>query len=156
MADTGRRVIFYDQLGCGKSAIPESKPEMWTVDLYVEEVNVVRQALGLDQLHLLGQSWGGMLAMQYALTRPDGLISLTIASSPASMPQWVAEANRLRGALPPDVQQTLLEHEEAGTTNSPEYQDAMMVFYRRHVCRVDPMPEYVQRTFEAIEQHPEV
>jgi proline-specific peptidase len=156
MADTGRRVIFYDQLGCGKSAIPESKPEMWTVDLYVEEVDVVRRALGLDEIHLLGQSWGGMLAMQYALTQPKGLMSLTIASSPASMPQWVAEANRLREQLPPEVQQTLLRHEEAGTTDSPEYQEAMMEFYRRHVCRVDPMPDYVQRTFQAIEEHPEV
>lgn len=156
MADTGRRVIFYDQLGCGKSAIPESKPEMWTVDLYVQEVDVVRQALGLDQIHLLGQSWGGMLAMQYALTQPEGLISLIIASSPASMIQWVAEANRLRDELPFEVQQALLRHEEAGTTDSPEYQEAMMEFYRRHVCRVDPMPDYVQRTFEAIEQHPEV
>ncbi|MBL8130016.1 MAG: alpha/beta fold hydrolase, partial [Chloroflexia bacterium] len=64
MAHLGRRVIFYDQLGCSRSAIPESRPEMWTVDLYVEEVNAVRAALGLDHVHVLGQSWGGMLAME--------------------------------------------------------------------------------------------
>lgn len=156
MAGTGRRVIFYDQLGCGRSAIPESKPETWTVELYIEEVNVVRQALELNRLHLLGQSWGGMLAMQYALTQPEGLVSLIVASSPASMRQWVAEANRLRDQLPPEVQQTLLRHEEAGTTNSPEYEEAMMVFYRRHVCRVDPMPEYVTRTFDQLSRNPEV
>jgi proline-specific peptidase len=101
MADTGRRVVFYDQLGCGRSAISEAKPEMWTVALYVEEVDAVRRALGRDRIHLLGQSWGGMPAMEYALTRPPGLVSLTIASSPASMRQWVAEANRLRAELPP-------------------------------------------------------
>lgn len=156
MADTGRRVIYYDQIGCSRSAIPESKPEMWTVELYVEEVDAVRQALGLDRIHLLGQSWGGMLAMEYALTQPRGLESLTIASSPASMIQWVEEANRLRADLPPEVQQTLLRHEAAGTVDSPEYQEAMQVFYDRHVCRVVPNPEYVQRSFASIAANPEV
>ncbi len=104
MADTGRRVIYYDQLGCGNSAIPEKKPEMWTVELYVEEVDAVRHALGLDRIHLLGQSWGGMLAMEYMFTRPKGVASLTIASSPASMTQWVEEANKLRDLGSAEVQ----------------------------------------------------
>lgn len=156
MAETGRRVIYYDQIGCSRSSIPESKPEMWTVELYVEEVDAVRQALGLDRIHLLGQSWGGMLAMEYALTQPQGLESLTVASSPASMIQWVEEANRLREDLPPEVQQTLLRHEAAGTVDSPEYQEAMQVFYDRHVCRVVPNPEYVQRSFASIAANPEV
>jgi L-proline amide hydrolase len=156
MADSGRRVIFYDQLGCHRSAIPESRPEMWTVQLYVEEVDAVRNALGFDRIHLLGQSWGGMLAMEYALTQPEGLESLTIASSPASMIQWVAEANRLREELPPQVQQTLLLHEAAGTVDSPEYKEAMQVFYDRHVCRVVPNPDYVKRSFDSIERNPEV
>jgi L-proline amide hydrolase len=72
------------------------------------------------------------------------------------MIQWVEEANRLREDLPPDVQQTLLDHESAGTVDSPEYKAAMDVFYARHVCRVDPLPEYVQRTFAAIDRNPEV
>jgi proline-specific peptidase len=155
MADTGRRVIFYDQLGCGKSNTP-SNPSMWTVELYVEEIDVVRRALGLETIHLLGQSWGGMLAMEYMLTQPKGVASLTIASSPASMIQWVAEANRLRDELPSEVQAALIKHEEAGTTNSQEYQDAMMAFYDRHVCRVKPTPEFVQRTYDAIAKYPEV
>ena len=156
MTGTGRRVIFYDQLGCGRSSIPESKPEMWTVALYVDELNALREALGLDRIHLLGQSWGGMLGMEYALTQPRGLESLTVASSPASMIQWVEEANRLREDLPPDVQQALFHHEAAGTVDSPEYKAAMNVFYARHVCRVDPQPEYVRRSFDAIERNPEV
>ncbi len=156
MAATGRRVIYYDQLGCGKSAIPESRPEMWTVDLFVEEVGVVREALGLERVHILGQSWGGMLGMEYALTDPAGLASLTIASSPASMIQWVEEANRLRAELPADVQEALLRHEAAGTTDDPEYHAAMDVFYARHVCRVQPVPEEVQRSFDQIGEHPEV
>ena len=153
---TGRRVIFYDQLGCANSGIPESRPELWTVGLYVEEVDVVRQALGLERTHLLGQSWGGMLGMEYALTQPQGIVSLTIASSPCSMALWLEEANRLREDLPAEVQQTLLAHEAAGTTDSPEYEAAMSVFYRRHVCRTDPMPEPVQRSFAKLAANPEV
>ncbi len=156
MAETGRRVIYYDQLGCGQSAINESKPAMWTVELYVEEVDAVRQALGLDRIHLLGQSWGGMLAMEYAVTQPAGLVSLTVASSPANVSQWLEELGRLRDELPPEVQETLLRHEAARTTDSPEYEAAVEVFNQRHVCRVVPMPEYVKRTFDAIARHPEV
>src|SRR5215510_12911461 len=150
MADTGRRVIYYDQLGCGNSHIDESKPEMWTIPLYVEEVDVVRKALVLERIHLLGQSWGGMLAMEYMFTQPQGVASVTISNSPASMIQWVEEANRLREQLPPDVQAALLKHEAAGTTDSKEYTDAMQVFYDRHVCRVVPNPEYVQRSFQKL------
>jgi L-proline amide hydrolase len=155
MAATGRRVIFYDQLGCGNSDQPHD-PALWTVDLFVEELGVMRQALKLDRVHILGQSWGGMLAMQYALTQPAGLLSLNIASSPANMQQWVAEANRLRADLPPEVQQTLLKHEQAGTTDHPDYETAMMVFYKRHVCRLDPYPDYVERAFSKLAQNPEV
>ncbi len=155
MASTGRRVIFYDQLGGGNSDHPHN-PSMWTVELFVEELGAVRKALGLDRLHLLGQSWGGMLAMEYALTHPDGLVSLTVADSPASIPLWISEANRLRAQLPPEVQQTLVHHEQQGTTDSQEYQDAMQVFYRRHLCRVDPWPECVTRTFDKLAQYPEV
>ncbi len=155
LAATGRPVIFYDQLGCGLSDHPHD-PSLWEVPLFVEEVGAVRQALGLDRLHILGQSWGGMLGMEYALTQPEGLVSLIVADSPASMTQWVSEANRLRAALPPEVQARLLQHESAGTTASAEYQDAVAVFYGRHVCRTDPLPEYVQRSFAQIEADPEV
>lgn len=151
MARTGRRVIFYDQLGCGQSDQPDD-PSMWTVELFIDEINVVRQTLGLERIHLLGQSWGGMLAMEYMLTKPAGVASLTVASSPASMIQWVQEANRLREALPPEVQQTLLKHEAEGTTDDPAYQEAMLEFYYRHVCRIVPFPDYVQRTFEQMGQ----
>ncbi len=155
MANTGRRVIFYDQLGAGNSDHPHN-PALWTVSLFVEELGILRQALGLDRVHLLGQSWGGMLGMEYALTQPSGLSSLIVADSPASMPQWIAEANRLRAELPPDVQQTLLKHEAAGTTHDLAYQAAMLVYYRRHVCRLDPWPDCVKRTFDKLAKDPEV
>ncbi|HLJ82445.1 MAG TPA: proline iminopeptidase-family hydrolase [Ktedonobacterales bacterium] len=149
LTDAGRRVVFYDQLGCGNSD-QTHQPEMYTVGLFVEELGEVRRALGLDRCHILGQSWGGMLAMEYALTQPTGVLSLVIADSPASMSLWVAEANRLRAELPPEVQATLLKHEAAGTTDDPDYQQAMLAFYQRHVCRLNPYPEFVQRAFERI------
>ena len=155
VAATGRRVIFYDQLGNGNSDHP-SDPSMWTVALFVEELGVIRRALGLERVHLLGQSWGGMLAMEYALTKPAGLASLILADSLASMPQWIAEINRLRAELPSEVQATLLKHEAAGTTDDPEYQEGMMVFYGRHICRLDPWPDCLNRTLERVLQSPEV
>lgn len=155
LAATGRRVIFYDQLGNGNSDKPHD-PSLWVVDLFVEELAAVRRAVGLERLHLLGHSWGGMLAMEYVLTQPSGIVGLIVASSPASMPQWVAEANRLRAELPPEVQETLLKQEAAGTTDDPSYQEAMLVFYRRHVCRLDPWPDCVNRTFAKLVENPEV
>jgi L-proline amide hydrolase len=146
IARSGRRAVFYDQLGCGASPHPPA-PSLWTVDLFVDEVEAVREALGLERLHLFGNSWGGMLAMEVALTKPDWLASLVLASSPASIPQWVEETGRLRSLLPEEVQATLLRHEQEGTTDSAEYEEACLVFYRRHVCRLDPFPECVARTF---------
>jgi proline-specific peptidase len=146
LASGGRRVILYDQLGCGASDHPEDE-SLWSVDLFLEELRSVRAALGLEQLHLLGHSWGGMLAMEYAITRPTGLASLIVASAPASMPQWALECRRLIGKLPSTVQREMEEHERAGTTGDAAYIGACMEFYRRHVCRLDPWPAQVSQSF---------
>lgn len=153
----GRRVIFYDQLGCGNSAVTEEHdPSMWTTELYLREVDAVREALGIDRCHVLGHSWGGMLGMAYATGRPPGLVSLIAESSPPSVPFWLTELDRLRAGLPEDVEATLRRHEAAGTTDSAEYESAMMVFYDRHVCRRRPWPDWLERTFAAIAAYPEV
>src|SRR5260221_4209911 len=151
LASDTQRVIFYDQLGCGRSDQP-ADTSLWRVERFVEELATVRRELGLDSVHILGQSWGGMLAIEYALTQPQGLASLILASTLSSMPMWIAEANRLRNELPPEVQATLLRHETAGTTDDPEYQQAMMVFYERHVIRVVPMPDQVKRALDQVGQ----
>jgi len=96
-----------------------------------------------------------MLGMEHAIDRPAGLRALVVADSPASIPLWVAEANRLRADLPADVQETLTKHETDGTTDSPEYEAATRVFYDRHVCRV-PWPDYVERSFAQIADDPTV
>jgi L-proline amide hydrolase len=158
IANQGRAVIHYDQLGCGKSThLPDKGVDFWTVQLFLDELDNLLDHLGIrGAYHVLGQSWGGMLGAEHAVTQPKGLKSLTISDSPASMKLWVQEANKLRDQLPPDVQNTLLEHEAAGTTTSKEYVTAMMVFYARHVCRVQPMPEEVTRSFAQIEADPTV
>ena len=149
LASDKRRVIFYDQLGCGNSDQPDD-PSLCRVSRFADEVATVRRELGLDRVHILGQSWGGMLAIEYALRQPQGLVSLILADTSSSMPLFIAEANRLLAELPPEVNATMLRHEEAGTTDDQEYQDAVMVFYTRHVCRVRPLPEFVQRAFDKI------
>jgi L-proline amide hydrolase len=152
-----RRVVFYDQLGAGNSQVAEPHdPSMWTPELYVEEVDAVREALGLERVHVLGHSWGGMLGMQYAATQPDGLVSLIAQSSPPSVPAWMPEVARLRSELPAEVEATLREHEAAGTTDSPEYEEAVMVFYERHLCRVEPWPDWLVECFRILEENPEV
>jgi proline-specific peptidase len=155
LAETGRRVVFYDQIGCGDSFV-EADPSAWTVELFVGELGNLRETLGLERIHLFGSSWGGMLAMEYALTQPAGLTSLVLSSSPPSIPVWAEETDRLRRKLPEDVQRVLDEHEAAGTTDSPEYKSAANEFYRRHVCRLEPWPDYVMRTHVGLEEHPDV
>lgn len=145
LASSSRRVIFYDQMGCGHSDRPDD-PHKWSVEYFSKEIDVVREKLGLETVHLLGQSWGGMLAMAYMETQPSGIASLTIASSPASVPKWIEELGRLRAELPPDVQDTLLKHERDGSTDSPEYEEASMVFYKRHLCRMEDWPEPLSRS----------
>jgi len=152
-----RRVVFYDQIGAGNSGLEEPhETALWEPELFVEEVGVVREALGLDRVHILGHSWGGMLGMQYAAGRPDGLVSLIVESSPPSVPAWMPELERLRSELPAGVAETLTRHEEAGTTDDPEYEAASMEFYKRHVCRVDPWPDWLVECFETLDANPEV
>ncbi|WP_246240574.1 proline iminopeptidase-family hydrolase [Mycolicibacterium madagascariense] len=139
--ETGRTVVHYDQYGCGRSTHrPEAPADFWQPSLFVDEFHTVAGALDVDRYHLLGQSWGGMLGAEIAVRRPPGLASLSICNSPASMELWVRGATELRAQLPADVEAALDRHEAAGTVTDPEYLAATMEFYRRHVCRVEPMP----------------
>jgi L-proline amide hydrolase len=96
-----------------------------------------------------------MLALEHALDRPPGVRAIVVADSPASIPLWVEEANRLRADLPSDVQETLTRHEADGTTDSPEYEAAVRVYYDRHLCRI-PWPDCVERTFALMGEDPTV
>ena len=157
LSRSGRACVLYDQLGCGRSDhLPDAPEDFWSPQLFKDELGELTRHLGIDGRHaVVGQSWGGMLAMEYALEQPAGLRGIVVADSPASMTLWVSEANRLRRDLPPDVQETLTRHEEAGTTDDQEYTDAVRVFYDRHLCRV-PWPDCVQRSFDQIDADPTV
>ncbi|KAI5114837.1 hypothetical protein M0805_001811, partial [Coniferiporia weirii] len=152
-------VIFYDQLGSGRSThLPSSlkPPEFWTPQLFMDELANLLRALHLGAgpgeraYDLLGHSWGGMLGSQFASSAPEGLRRLVLSDSPASMPLWEVVAADLVRGMPADVQATLKKHEDAGTTDSKEYEDAMNVFYAKHLCRVQPMPEDVAKSFVAM------
>lgn len=140
----GRQVIFYDQLGCGNSDQPDD-PSLWTVELFVQELKAVREALGLKRLHLLGHSWGGMLAMEYMLRQPSGIQSLILYSSLACMPLYLAETQRLRQELPPEVVTRMEALEGAGQEHTPEYEALVEDFMQRYVYRQKPQAQCYQR-----------
>ncbi|MGI9204196.1 MAG: proline iminopeptidase-family hydrolase [Woeseiaceae bacterium] len=128
-----RPIIRYDQLGTGRSGRPEDI-NLWQADLIVERLHALRTALGLDNFHIIGHSWGGALAAAYVIAKgTDGIASVTLSSPLLSTPDWIADANYLRTQLPENVQATLAEHEAAGTVDSDEYQEASRVFYERHI-----------------------
>jgi L-proline amide hydrolase len=155
--ETGRTVVHYDQLGCGRSThLPDAPADFWTPDLFVDEFHTVRTELDIDGYHVLGQSWGGMLGAEIAVRAPDGLASLSICNSPASMALWMAAAAELRAALPEATQQALDRHEADGTVTAPEYLAATDEFYVRHVCRVTPTPQDFLDSVAQMEAEPTV
>ena len=146
LASTNRKVIFYDQIGCGNSE-KAINPDVYSINFFKEELIAVRSALNLEQIHLFGQSWGGCLALEHALSQPTGLNSLILASTPCNIRQFVTEAYRLMDELPTDVQETIRQHEADGTTQDSEYKQAMDVFNHRYLCRLNPWPNCLQEAY---------
>ena len=129
LAENARRVVFYDQLGSGESDRPDD-PSLWRVETFLDQLRSVREGLGLERIHLFGSSWGGMLALEYALTQPEGIASLVLNSTPTSARRWAAQARQLHDDLPPGLSVEEQEQE----------------FFRRHVCRLEPQPEALRRS----------
>jgi proline-specific peptidase len=140
-----RPVIFYDQLGCGRSERPDS-PALWRLERFVAEVAQLRQALGLSHIHLLGHSWGGWLALEYLLGQPAGVVSVVLASTSASVPEVVTEIQKLKAQLPRELLVMMSSYEEAGDYVHPEYQAAVMEFYKGYLCRLDVWPDCLMRS----------
>lgn len=135
-----RPVIQYDQLGSGKSDRPTDL-SLWTVERFVEELEQVRVALGLDEVHILGHSWGTMLAAAYLLKKPTGVHSVIFSSPCHSAQMWERDQREYLKAFSQETQDVIERCEKEETTDSPEYQKAMMEFYERHVCRLKPWPK---------------
>ncbi|HUP26415.1 MAG TPA: proline iminopeptidase-family hydrolase [Candidatus Limnocylindrales bacterium] len=134
-----RQVIFYDQLGCGLSDHPEDN-SLWTIQLFIDELKTVRKELGLNTIHLLGHSWGGMLAIDYLLTQPEGVHSAVLASTMISMPLYQEEVDKLKQALPANVYAALTKHEKAGTTDASLYKWAYNEYQKQHLFRGGEFP----------------
>jgi proline iminopeptidase len=148
-----RPVILYDQLGCGRSDRP-TDPSLWHIDRFVEELGQVRKALKLDEVHILGHSWGTTLAAAYCLTKPSGVKSVIFSSPCLSAPLWEMDQERNLQKLPKEIQETIKRCEETGTTNSKEFEEAAEVFFKEFVCRLDPYPEFLKQG--SLYRNPEV
>ena len=146
LLEHGFRVVTYDQLGCGASDKPKD-PALWAISRYVDEVETVRQALGLGRVHLIGHSWGGWLGIEYALTHHDALISLVLSNTCADMPHLVQELNRLRESLGPETVAMMQRYEALGMLKHPAYQAAITILNYRHVLRLDDWPEPARYSF---------
>jgi proline-specific peptidase len=140
LAADGRAVVLYDQIGCGKSDRPDEIA--WGLPLFLEELDAVRAQLGLSRVHLLGTSWGGMLALEHALARPGSLASLVLSSTLASAEEWQAEARRLKDELPPEA---VAELDRLEGTQGPEYDRALEPFDARHFFRGAVRPPELER-----------
>lgn len=153
----GIEFIYYDQLGCGLSDNPKDT-SMWDLGRFVEEVEQVRKALNLtkDNFYLLGHSWGGILAMQYALKYQDNLKGLIISNMMSSCPDYGKYAQEV---LAPQFDQKILDTirqiEKKGDFQNPKYMELLMPnFYAKHICRfpVEQWPEPVTRSFGKMNQ----
>lgn len=144
-----RPVIFYDQLGCGRSEQPKDST-LWTRERFVAELAAVREQLGLKDVDILGHSWGTMLAVDYMLTKPAGVHALVLSSPALSIPMWEHDADSLKRLMPDSTQEKIRRHEQDGTFDSPEYQSAMNEFYGRFVARKTPMSADAESSFAGL------
>ena len=143
---------YYDQLGSFYSDQPKDE-KLWTIERFREEVEQVRESLGLDKFYLLGHSWGGMLGIEYALKYQSHLKGLIISNMTASIPSYVAYVNKLRRKLPFETRRTLEKYEAKLDYAAPEYQDIIFNhIYKQHICRVEPWPDPVNRAFKNMNQ----
>lgn len=146
-----RRVVFYDQLGAGKSDRPQD-PALYTVGRYVRELGAVRAALRLDDVYLYGQSWGTSLAVEYALTGDGGspatgIRGMALSSPCLSVNRWAEDAEKLIAAMP-ETERRALQHGRATSNfDTPEYRAASAAFDRKHLSRLDAPTEPMLRMF---------
>jgi proline iminopeptidase len=138
----GYRVVFYDALGCGRSDLPPDTT-LFTFEHDLRVLEEVRTSLGGGRVHLMGSSYGGMLVLGYATRYSENLLSLNSTGGLCDVPFALREMKRLLRALPAAVRATLRRYGSRGEYRHPEYERAMMVFYRRHVCRLTPWPAEV-------------
>lgn len=140
LLDRGLRLVTWDQLGCGESDHP-ADPSLWTLDRFVAEMDTVVTALELVDVDLLGQSWGGVLGLEYLLSHPDRVRTFIAADTAFDLPRMQRGFDQKKQALGAETAVMMSRHEAEGTTDHPEYQAAVTLLMYRHVCRLHPWPE---------------
>jgi proline-specific peptidase len=138
-------LLFYDQIGCGRSThLSETAGDitLWTEALYLRELENVLSYFGLPErgYDYFGQSWGGMMGARFAASRPKGLRRLILANAGMCMELRTKGVSTLVQELPKEIQQAIAEGQRTGDYESPEYQKATDLYFRRHLCRVEPWP----------------
>ena len=149
LPQAGVEVIHYDQLGCSYSAQPDD-PSLWDLDRFVDEVEQVRVALGLEDFYLLGQSWGGLLGIEYALAHQQHLKGLVISNMMSSGPAYNRYAlDVLAPELDPAALAEIRQLEADGRHLEPRYEELLLPHYERHVLRMPQAewPDPVLRAF---------
>lgn len=130
--EDGRQLVMYDQIGCGNSYV-ENRPDLWNSKVWIEELIELHKHLGLDEIHLLGQSWGGMQTLEYVCNyKPEGLKSIILSSTLPASWLWAEEAQRMIAQMPQDMQDAIKKATESGDYSSPEYQAAEAEYMRQH------------------------
>ena len=130
--EDGRQLVMYDQIGCGNSYV-ENRPDLWNSKVWIEELIELRKHLDLDEIHLLGQSWGGMQTLEYVCNyKPEGLKSIILSSTLPASWLWAEEAQRMIAQMPQDMQDAIKKATESGDYSSPEYQAAEAEYMRQH------------------------
>lgn len=146
----GYELYFYDQLGCGQSDKPTDK-SLWALPRFVDEVDEVRAALGLDQMIIVGHSWGSILGIEYALRNPNRLAAFVLSNMSASFADYGAYVQRLRQQMPQDVQARMTALELANETTGDEYQGLLAKYlYGEYICRLATWPDPVQRSLNGL------
>jgi len=142
-----RPVIFFDQIGCGRSTHEMDTSQM-NIPFYVDEVEQVKKTLGLKNFYLYGQSWGTILAVEYYFAHPEGIKGIILASPALSGKLWIRDAKILLKELPDSLRQIIEKHEKDKSFDNPEYQAALMVYYQKHIACKLPWSADIDSTFK--------
>ena len=149
----GFRVVTWDQLGCGESDRPTDDKSLWQISRIVEEVEIVRSSLNLGKVHLLGHSLGGILGLEYCINYPKNIKTFIPSNTAFDLPRMQRGFERKKLALGEETYTMMARREADGTMDHPEYQAAITLLLRRHLCRAEIWPEVLKYEPHPDEKH---
>ena len=144
-----RPIIFIDQLGCGRSD-RISDTTLMTIDSYVKQLKEIKDALGLTDFYLYGNSWGSILGVEYYFAHPEGIKALIFSGPALDIPRWAKDADTLIATLPDPLQTAIRENEKNGTYDSPQYGQAVDYYYKLYLARKQPWSADIDSAFSQV------